>query len=137
MPWAASVSSSIATSPPPLPANVGPAYLSGTHLYSVQDCTLTPASSFIVMTTLRCWLTPPVRVASIHSHRSFDEITPRLHVTSFVLHKRGILLTCISAALPLRYSAMANSVPSPETSEKPPIALVASTPGDLRSTMKL
>ena len=53
-PSAESTSSSIATSPPPLAASVGPVYFIGTTPRSIQDCTGVAASSRSVIETVAC-----------------------------------------------------------------------------------
>ena len=54
MPSCTKCSSSIATSPPPLAASVGPVHFIGRALISFQRSTGLPCSSFSVISTLRC-----------------------------------------------------------------------------------
>src|SRR5207244_2927952 len=101
-----STSSSIATSPPPLAASVGPVYFDGTTPPSVHFCTGVPPSSRRVITTVRLAATLCTCVCVIQSHRSVELTMPRLSVTSPTLCTPGTLRTWLGRSLPLRYSAM-------------------------------
>src|SRR5262249_40602222 len=77
-------SSSIATSPPPFAANVGPVHFFGCARCSLKVATAFRASSIIVIFTSRASAVPS-RTVLIHWNRSSEPTSPRLSVTSSFL----------------------------------------------------
>src|SRR5690606_17864106 len=98
------LSSSIATSPPPLAASVGPVHFFGCARLSTQLATSLRASSssLLAMVQGSC---APSRTAWCHANGSDVPYSQCLSVASSSLKLPGTLLTVLSFSLPLRYSA--------------------------------
>src|SRR4029077_10563328 len=89
---ATSRNSSIATSPPPLPARVGPTHFLGCATFSTQLHTVWRRSSSRVIVTVRGLYTPS-RVSLSHENSLRSPMTPRFRVISSVALTFGTLRT--------------------------------------------
>src|SRR5581483_1439987 len=96
-------SSSIATSPPPLAASVGPTHFFGWTFTSFHAATGLRASSRSVIVTL-LESNVPACTAFNQSNRSVEPTRPRLSVTSSSLCVFATLRTVFDFSLPFRYS---------------------------------